>query len=107
MVGVAGGPVIRAVVLDVDGTVLRSDHTISPATREAVADVIGLGESPRRVRRLQGLSRQPKGRPRFRCHSHPRVAARVPALPDRRRTDRQTLEFGDPARPCPRRHPVR
>jgi hydroxymethylpyrimidine pyrophosphatase-like HAD family hydrolase len=56
MVGVAGGPVIRAVVLDVDGTVLRSDHTISPATREAVADVIGLG-----VPVILASSRSPRG----------------------------------------------
>ena len=43
MVGKTAGPVIRAVVVDVDGTILRSDHTISPATRHAVAEVIGLG----------------------------------------------------------------
>ena len=48
--------VIRAVVLDVDGTVLRSDHTISPATREAVADLIGLG-----VPVILASSRNPRG----------------------------------------------
>src|SRR5664279_4206509 len=48
--------VIRAVVLDVDGTVLRSDQTIPPATRHAVAEVIGLG-----VPVILASSRSPRG----------------------------------------------
>jgi len=56
MVGKTAGPVIRAVVVDVDGTVLRSDQTISPATRHAVAEVIGLG-----VPVILASSRSPRG----------------------------------------------
>ena len=48
--------VIRAVVLDVDGTVLRSDHTIAPETRKAVAEVVGLG-----VPVILASSRSPRG----------------------------------------------
>ena len=43
MAGDRAGRVIRAVVLDVDGTVLRGDHTVGPVTRDAVADVVALG----------------------------------------------------------------
>ena len=55
-------PVICAVVLDVDGTVLRSDHSVSPATSRAIARVIAVGvpvilassRSPRGLQPVQG-----------------------------------------------------
>ena len=49
-------PVICAVVLDVDGTVLRSDHSVSLATSRAIARVIAVG-----VPVILASSRSPRG----------------------------------------------